>query len=550
MKKVLAFLLTLTLLCSFTLTGIAYADETDDPNSDLIDPGDDQNPDDSDLGDDQDPENPDPENPDPENPDPENPDPENPDPEEPDPGTVEHSLTVEPPTKVFYTVGEAPDYSGGAAIYTKQTVFRFALTKSNCSGLDTSTPGNKVVTVTIHGLQAYFRVIVLSAEEPITSMKDITYKHWSYQYFGPVMKAGYFEGDQNKNLNPDAPITRAEMAKIIYQAWKTDPTVMTESANAAKPFPDVAKDKWYYEPIEACRKAGILRGMDTGECKPDDPITRQDAVLMLMRIQYTDEELAAIDIKSAVAASGVNPTDFDQVADYAAAAMAAALGDIIKGDQNHAILPRHSITRADTAAIFQRMFLADYEWESPVRVPLIYLSPSNQFANSYAAGNTTEGAQMTLLAQKVQALLEAEGYEVVVAERSTSIKQRSADANAMGADLYIPIHSNAGGKTTGTYVFYNGSIAGCEEFSREIFNRVAALTGTAYSTSRHKEDYLCLLPDGAPFQEVMNPTMPLAYIEVEFHDKADKALWIINNTDKLARAIADGVIAYSEAHIL
>ncbi|MBQ6823566.1 MAG: N-acetylmuramoyl-L-alanine amidase, partial [Clostridia bacterium] len=120
----------------------------------------------------------------------------------------------------------------------------------------------------------------------------------------------------------------------------------------------------------------------------------------------------------------------------------------------------------------------------------------------------------------------------------------------MGADLYIPIHSNAGGNQTGTYVFYNGSIQGCKEFSREIFDRVAALTGTPYSTSRHKEDYLCLLPDGAPFREIKNPTMPMAYIEVEFHDKAEKAQWIVNNNEALAKAIADGVVAYAEKYLL
>ena len=44
--------------------------------------------------------------------------------------------------------------------------------------------------------------------------------------------------------------------------------------------------------------------------------------------------------------------------------------------------------------------------------------------------------------------------------------------------------------------------------------------------------------------------MPMAFIEVEFHDKANLATWIINNIDPLANAIAEGVIAYSEKYLI
>lgn len=462
---------------------------------------------------------------------------------------ITFSLEVIAPKKQVYIVGEEPDYTGGMALYTAQTEFRFELKNTNCAGFDTDTPGNKTVTVRIHGLEDTFRIVVLSKEDPILTMKDISAKHWSYSFFGPCMRAGYFAGDDAKLLHPDSSITRAEMAQIIYRAWKTDAAVMAETESPVAPFPDVAETAWYYEAVDACRKAGILRGTDTGECLPEDPIRREDAILMLMRIQYTDEELSAIDIPARIAESGVNPTDFDSVSGYAKSAIAAALGTLVKGDENRAINPGASITRAESATIFYRLFLEGKSWSAAEPSVLVYLSPSNQFDNAYAGGITTEGAQMTVLATRVKELLEERGFEVVLAEGTRKIDDRSADANAMGADLYIPIHSNAGGNQTGTYVFYNGAIPGCEEFSREVFDRLAALTGTEYSTSRHKEDYLCLLPDGAPFREIKNPTMPIAYIEVEFHDKADKAQWIVNNNEALALAIADGVSAYTEKYL-
>ena len=40
----------------------------------------------------------------------------------------------------------------------------------------------------------------------------------------------------------------------------------------------------------------------------------------------------------------------------------------------------------------------------------------------------------------------------------------------------------------------------------------------------------------------------MAYIEVDFHDKPDRALWIINNRDAIAQAITEGIIAYCEKY--
>lgn len=474
------------------------------------------------------------------------------------------TLEIIAPDKRIYIEGEAPDYTGGSLIYTDATPLTLPL-DGYCNWPDFSTPGNKRVTVTINGLTAYFNITVLSKDEPITTITDIKQTHWSYIYFGPCMKAGYFAGDDLKHLNPDTPITRAEMAQIIYRAWQNDPDVMEKNAaNPAPPFVDVPEWEWYYEAIEACRKAGIIRGMEDSLCKPDEAITREDAVLMLMRIRHTEEELATVNITKEVLGSGLNPSDFGLVSNYAKGAMALALGDLIFGNEDQTILPQNPITRAEAATVFHRLFLKDYEWEIPSipekpapeetpeeePMPLIYLSPSNQFYNSYATGKTNEGDQMYRIGEAVERILLQKGYRVYLAERNRSIVDRPNDAAAMGADLYIPIHSNAGGKQVGTYVFYNGSIEGCAQFSREIFNRLAALTGTPYSTSRHKEDYLSLLPNGAPFKEVMYPTMPVAFIEVEFHDKPAKAQWIIHNTEAIARAIAEGVIAYSEKYLI
>ncbi len=479
------------------------------------------------------------------------------------------TFSFTPPSKVFYTVGEAPDFTDGIIRYTTaQTEYKVELSNPAvdagryCTGFDTSTPGIKTVTVSFaqEAPKGYFTIIVMSEEEPITTMKDIKKTQWFFEAFGITMKAGLFQGDAAGTLRPDAPITRAEFAALIYRAWGSAPQVMTQDFDEkVKPFTDVQPTDWFYKEVEACRKAGILRGYEDGTCLPNEKISRQDAVLMLMRIRYTEEQLAAVNIDQSILESGVNPVDFHEVSDYAAPAMALALGDLIQGDQNRNIHPKNTITRAETATIYKRLFFDEYEWtapeipqpEEPVKptpnpsvMPLIFLSPSSQFDNRYTGVNTTEGIQMNELAKILKAKLEAAGYRVYLPDSNTTYQQRAALSNEVGADIHIPLHSNAGGGT-GTRIFYNSTIQGSKELSTAIFNHLSALTNS--NDPKYLKDDS---KTSKPFHEIRVPKAEMAYIEVEFHDIAEKAQWIVNNKNAMADAIAKGIISYCEKYLL
>ncbi len=184
----------------------------------------------------------------------------------------------------------------------------------------------------------------------------------------------------------------------------------------------------------------------------------------------------------------------------------------------------------------------------PSKMPLIFLSPSSQFENRYAAGNTTEGKQMNLLAEVIKTKLEAKGYRVYLPGSDTTYQERAALSNEVGADIHIPLHSNAGGGS-GTIIFYNGKINGSKELSKEILSQLGKLNGTPIKDTTLVEDYYASINAGKdPFHEIRVPKAEMAYIEVEFHDKADKALWIINNRDAIAEAITEGIIAYCKKY--
>lgn len=164
----------------------------------------------------------------------------------------------------------------------------------------------------------------------------------------------------------------------------------------------------------------------------------------------------------------------------------------------------------------------------------IFISPSNQTNNAYAYGNTTEAVQCGRIGVALKAALERCGFETKLMQYY-SMAARVSAANAWGADLYIPVHTNAyNGKVSGTRMFYYSTASAGYKAVQAIYKRLAPVTpGTSESISAYPGLY-----------EVKNPNAPTAYIEVDFHDVASVAKWIIEHTEDIAEAICKGVCDY------
>lgn len=164
----------------------------------------------------------------------------------------------------------------------------------------------------------------------------------------------------------------------------------------------------------------------------------------------------------------------------------------------------------------------------------IFLSPSNQFSNPYATGDTNEGEQMGRLAKLVEERLIKRGFAVKTLH-DVPMAHKVATADSWGADLYVPLHSNAfNGKVGGTRIFYWSKGGAGYNAGLAIYNRLAPLTpGTSDGMKQDPALY-----------EIKYPQAPTVYVEVEFHDNLGLAQWILNNLDKIADAIAAGICDY------
>ena len=166
----------------------------------------------------------------------------------------------------------------------------------------------------------------------------------------------------------------------------------------------------------------------------------------------------------------------------------------------------------------------------------VYLSPSDQRSNSYAAGDTTEAIQCGRIAEACKAALERSGVEVMLGQYDT-MANRVAASNRFKADLHVPIHSNAcNGKASGTHLFcYSG------DRNSSGYKACQAVLNVLGPVTPGAPDVIRAYPS---LYEVKHPAAPTVYIEVDFHDVVHIAEWIINHTMLIGETIAKGLCEY------
>lgn len=164
----------------------------------------------------------------------------------------------------------------------------------------------------------------------------------------------------------------------------------------------------------------------------------------------------------------------------------------------------------------------------------IYLSPSNQYSNTYATGGTNEMAQCDRIANATAKALRRCGFEVKVGKSGDTMQNRCVESDKFGADIHMPIHTNAyNGKVTGgTRIFCLNSNG--KKAADAVLKTLGGISpGTADSVSYQTELY-----------EINVPKALTIYVECEFHDTKTGSDWIRANTNKIAESICKGICTY------
>lgn len=161
----------------------------------------------------------------------------------------------------------------------------------------------------------------------------------------------------------------------------------------------------------------------------------------------------------------------------------------------------------------------------------IFVSPSDQYNNKYAYGNTNEAEQCKKIATALVEALLRNKFETKMMQGPDMATVVNA-SNAWAADLHVCVHTNAyNGTISGTRIYAYDKEKPGYQAALKVFNRLAPITpGTSESVQINKTWY-----------EMVNTDAPCVYCECEFHDNPVSAKWIVEHTGLIGEAIAAGI---------
>ena len=173
-------------------------------------------------------------------------------------------------------------------------------------------------------------------EEKGTYYTDITDKHWAYENIQTLSAKKVIEGYPDGSFMPEKTVTREQFVKMLITAFELE-------GDAEITFSDVENDRWSYSYIKSAVALGIVNGVGDGSFAPDNPVTRQDAAVMIARLCE----------KKGIALSGKGATaDSDKIASYALESVEKLVGaGIISGFEDGSFRPAENLTRAQAAKL-------------------------------------------------------------------------------------------------------------------------------------------------------------------------------------------------------
>ena len=105
---------------------------------------------------------------------------------------------------------------------------------------------------------------------------DIGESDWFYPYVRSMVSFGLMNGTSETSFGPNGTLTRAMLVTILWRMQGTP------EAQASR-FTDVTGDAWYAAAVDWAQEQGVVTGYPDGSFKPNAPVTREQAAVILYR---------------------------------------------------------------------------------------------------------------------------------------------------------------------------------------------------------------------------------------------------------------------------
>lgn len=128
----------------------------------------------------------------------------------------------------------------------------------------------------------FFRLLTEDARKASWSQSnnfsDVAAGSWYCNAISTLSNMGILSGYEDGTFRPDAPITRAEFAKIAVGFFDL------ANSQAKNTFIDVASGSWYEDIVAAAAELGLIQGYEDHTFRPNQAISRAEACTIVNRI--------------------------------------------------------------------------------------------------------------------------------------------------------------------------------------------------------------------------------------------------------------------------
>ena len=100
--------------------------------------------------------------------------------------------------------------------------------------------------------------------------------HWAEKEITNLSLNGIISGYSDNSFKPDQNMTRAELVTVINR-------LLGNSVQNTKYVPDINAKDWFYTEIRKGIESGVMQGNAEGYVRPNDFVTREEAIVMLQR---------------------------------------------------------------------------------------------------------------------------------------------------------------------------------------------------------------------------------------------------------------------------
>lgn len=184
--------------------------------------------------------------------------------------------------------------------------------------------------------------ITLSFAAQPEDFPDYISSAWHADAINYAVNNSIMQGTSDGKLEPDRFITRAEFVTMVNRVFNT-----YNKANL-EPYTDMTSTDWHYDNIAKGVQMGIIKGYNDRTMRPEEPITRAQAMVIIAHTMGLDTG-SKIDLSKFI--------DAGQIEEWAIPYIAAMVKDgRVTGFTDDSLRPQEYITRAQTASLLLSSF--------------------------------------------------------------------------------------------------------------------------------------------------------------------------------------------------